>query len=334
MTGSPRPPTGLVLSAYNAAPAIDVRDPAAEAAYLAAVSTLPGVGGLEIPFYGDGLHRHDSAAFLAAVPQLPRHLDFTLTTIPDAMDSMARNPAVGLASTDPAGRREALRNASRAADAVRRLNDAAGRQAVIAVHIFSTPRRGAQGRGADAGALRASLAELAGFRWDGARLVLEHCDAAGGRGPGIKGFLPLHDEISASLAAGAGTGLAVNWARSVIEERDTAAPVRHARLALDAGILAGAVLSGCAAVGTARGAAWDDVHLPPATVAHGSLLTLARIRDFAAVLQPPGSPVPGVPPYRGLKVSAPPGATWQKRVAVVAASLAAARAAGWLASPA
>lgn len=331
MTGSPGPPTGLVLSAYNAAPALDACDPATETAYLAAVSALPGVGGLEIPFYGDGLHRHDSAGFLASVPQLPPRLQFTLTTIPDTMDSMARDPAVGLASTDRTGRKKALRNAFRAADAVRRLNDAAGRQAVTAVHIFSSPRPDAAGRGADAGALRTSLAELAGYRWDGARLVLEHCDAAGGHGPGIKGFLPLEDEISATLAAGAGTGLAVNWARSVIEQRDAAAPVRHARLALEAGVLAGAVLSGCAPVDTAFGPAWDDVHLPPAPVAHASLLTAARIRDFAAVLQRPGSPAP---PYRGLKVSAPPGSDWQERVAVVAASLAAGLAAGWLVSPA
>ena len=169
------------------------------------------------------------------MPRLPSHLDFTLTTIPDAMDSMARDPAVGLASTDPAGRRTALRNACRAADAVRQLNDATGRQAVTAVHIFSSPRPGGHGRGADAGALRASLAELAGYDWDGARPVLEHCDAAGGRGPGIKGFLALEDEISATLAAGAGTGIAVNWARSVIEQRDTAAPVRHAKLASGSG---------------------------------------------------------------------------------------------------
>lgn len=330
MTGSPVPAQGLVLSAYNAAPAIDVRDPAAEAAYLAAVSVLPGVGGLEIPFYGDGLHRHDSAGFLAAVQQLPRHLQFTVTTIPHAMESMVRDPAVGLASADPAGRTTALRNARRAADAVRQLNDAAGRQAVTAVHIFSAPRPDARGPGAGARALRASLGELAGYPWDGARPVLEHCDAAGGRGPGIKGFLPLKAEIDATLAAGAGTGIAINWARSVIEQYDTAAPERHARLALDAGVLAGAVLSGCAAMATGFGAAWDDVHLPPEPVAPGSLLTAERIRDFAAAMGPPGVASPGVPPYRGLKVSARRGAGWQERIAVVAASLDAARTAGWI----
>lgn len=329
MTGIPVPTSGVVLSAYNAAPALDGRDPAAEAAYLTAVSALPGVGGLEVPFFGDGLHRHDSAGFLAAVPHLPRRLQFTLTTIPDAMDSMARDPAVGLASADAAGRKTALRNARRAADAVRQLNDAAGRQAVAAVHVFSSPRPGAHGHGADVGALRESLAELAGYRWDGARLVLEHCDAAGGCGPGIKGFLRLEEEIAATLAAGAGTGLAVNWARSVIEERCTTAPLRHARLAFDAGVLAGGILSGCAPAATAFGAAWDDVHLPPAPVEPLSLLTAARIREFDAALQQPGPPAPGTPPYRGLKVSARPGTDWQERAAVVAASLDAAMAAGW-----
>jgi hypothetical protein len=93
--------------------------------------------------------------------------------------------------------------------------------------------------------------------------------------------------------------------------------------------LAGAVLSGCAPVDTAFGAAWDDARLPPDSVAPESLLTAGRVRDFAAAVQGTSSPVAGVP-YRGLRVSARPGSEWQERVAVVASSLAAARTAGWL----
>ncbi|MDQ0823383.1 hypothetical protein QFZ79_001126 [Arthrobacter sp. V4I6] len=93
--------------------------------------------------------------------------------------------------------------------------------------------------------------------------MLEHCDAAGSSHPPVKGFLSLEAEIDAVLGAGAGTGITVNWARSVIEQRDVAAPLRHVKLALEAGVLAGAVLSGCAPVATEFGAAWDDVHLPP-----------------------------------------------------------------------
>ena len=330
MTELPGP--GLVLSAYAAAPACDDWKPAAEAAYLAAVCALPGVDGLEIPFYGDRLHRYDGASFLRSVPRLPQHLHFTITTIPDTMDSLGQAPGFGLASGDPDGRRAALRSVARAAEAVRRLNDAAGRRAVTAVHLFSAPRpeSRAGGPGATAEALRASLTELSGFQWDGARPVVEHCDAAGSNRPPVKGFLSLEAEIDAVVGAGAGTGIAVNWARSVIEQRDVTAPLRHAGLALEAGVLAGAVLSGCASVDTEFGAAWDDVHLPPDSVAPQSLLTAGLVRDFATAVQGTSRSLAGVPPYRGLKVSAPPGSQWQERVAVVALSLAAARTAGWL----
>nr|WP_246223648.1 DUF4862 family protein [Pseudarthrobacter psychrotolerans] len=56
--------------------------------------------------------------------------------------------------------------------------------------------------------------------------------------------------------------VAVNWARSVIESRDTTAPDRHVELARQAGVLAGVVHSGCSPRPTPFGGAWDDAHLP------------------------------------------------------------------------
>lgn len=329
---------GLILSAYAAAPAIDSWQPAEEAAYLSAISTLPHVAGLEVPFYGGSgsgetlpgtaLHKYDGGWFLHAVRHLPQHLTFTITTIPDTMDRLSQQPAFGLASRDTEGRQAALAAASRAAEAVRSLNDALGRQAVRAVHLFSAPRPPA---GVSTRALRASLAELAGYGWDGVRPVLEHCDAAIGSGPWIKGFLPVEAEIEAILAADAGVGLAVNWARSVIEQQDVSAPDRHLKLADDAGVLAGAVLSGCSPVGTSYGRAWDDAHLPPARLEADSLLTADRIREFAlATGASAGAEVTGglSRVYRGLKVSAPRGATLEQRIAIVSGSIAAVREAG------
>lgn len=350
MTSSP----GLILSAYAAAPAIDSWHPADEAAYLSSVGSLPDVAGLELPFHGFyggsspgcatpsgralhkyALHKYDGGWFLRAVRHLPQHLAFTVTTIPDTMDRLGRQPAFGLASTDTDGRQAALTAVFRAAEAVRSLNDALGRQAVRAVHLFSAPRSPAGVSAgsvcpgsASPGALRASLAELAGYAWDGARPVLEHCDAAIGNGPWIKGFLPIEAEIEAILAADAGVGLAVNWARSVIEQQDVSAPIRHLKLATDAGVSAGVVLSGCSPVDTPFGRAWDDTHLPPARLEPGSLLTADRIREFAVAA---GVETPGGRRclYRGLKVSAPRGATVDQRIALISGSIAAVHEAGF-----
>lgn len=336
-----RPP-GLILSAYAAAPAIDSWHPQEEAAYLSAVGSLPHVAGLEVPYYGGSssgsatlpgraLHRYDGGWFLRAVQHLPPHLTFTVTTIPDTMDRLSQQRAFGLASRDPDGRQAALAAVARAAEAVRGLNDALGRQAVRAVHLFSAPRPSAGvSTGLSTGALTASLAELAGYAWDGARPVLEHCDAAIGNGPWIKGFLPVEAEIEAILTADAGVGLAVNWARSVIEQQDVSAPNRHLKLANDAGVLAGAVLSGCSPLHTSFGRTWDDTHLPPARLESGSLLTADRIREFAiaAHFEEPGGHGRSRP-YSGLKVSAPRGATLEQRIAIVSGSLAAVREAGF-----
>jgi Domain of unknown function (DUF4862) len=336
----PRDEPGLILSAYAAAPALDAWIPSDEADFLAAASRLPGVAGLEVPFYGDRLHKYDGGWFLNQARNLPPGLRFTITTIPDTMDRLADNPGFGLASTDAEGRQAALASAANAAEAVRRLNDAAGCAAVLAVHLFSAPRPSTSAGVVDGGrsteALQESLAELAGYAWEGATPVLEHCDAArtstarpAGVGPWAKGFLPIEAEIAAVLAADAGIGLALNWARSVIEQRDVRAPLRHLKLARDTGLLAGVVLSGCAPRATRFGGVWDDTHLPPASLEADSLLTTGRIREMADMLGQGAHAHHRPPPLRGLKVSAPPGSPVAERISILSGSIAAVRSAGF-----
>ena len=321
----------MIVSSYAAAPALDGWDPEQEAAFLAAAASLPHVSGLEIPLYATGeLHKYDGDWFLKQLRHLPDHLTYVVTTIPDTMDRLARSSDFGLASTTEAGRQAAIRRAAVAAEAVRTLNDALGRRAVRAVHLFSAPRPGAGMPGASSGVkeLTESLRHAAGFRWDGARIVLEHCDAAGPSRAPVKGFLRFGQEVEAVLAAGTGAGVAVNWARSVIEDRDPGAPVRHVELASAEGILAGVVLSGCSSQATGFGAAWDDSHLPPAPVEPASMLTPQRIRTLAAAVDA-GVDVHGPEPYRGLKISAPPGSSVWQRVALLEGSIDAVRGAGF-----
>lgn len=326
---------GLILSSYAAAPAVDGRSPVAEAAFLSGAAALQHVSGLEVPFYATGkLHKYDGDWLVQQVRHLPADFSYVVTTIPDTMDRLDSSADFGLASAIPAGRKAALERAAAASAAVRTLNRALGRKAVRAVHLYSAPSlshgdaRPLSRTSASVKALADSLRQVAELDWDGALPVLEHCDAASLRFPPVKGFLQMEQDIEAVLAADTEAGVTVNWARSVIESRDTSTPDRHVRLALQAGVLAGAVLSGCSSQATAYGAAWDDSHLPPAPVELASLLTSERIRSMTGVLDgTPNGTESDV--YRGLKVSAPPGATVEKRLSVLAASIDTVRRAGF-----
>jgi hypothetical protein len=91
------------------------------------------------------------------------------------MSRLGADPGFGLASTSKAGRRAAIdfiRDALRAAE---RLNERIGRSAVVALEIHSAPR--ADGQRASASALADSLKEISDWQWNGAQIVLEHCDA-------------------------------------------------------------------------------------------------------------------------------------------------------------
>lgn len=328
MSGS----AGLILSSYAAAPALDGWNPEAEAALLHAAARLPGVSGLEIPFYPTGqLHKYDGDWLLEQVRQLPDHLTFVVTTIPDTMSRQDGSADFGLASLTSAGRQAAVARAAAAARAVRALNSVLGRPAVRAVHLFSAPRpvpHGVPAGAAGIGPLASSLEQLAAFEWDTARPVLEHCDAAKPGQPPVKGFLTLEEELEAVTASGTGTGVAVNWGRSAIEGRAGSTAGCHIRRCLDSELLAGVVLSGCAPVGTRFGEAWDDCHVPPAPVEPASLLTPAAIRSVSAALESAPGGLNGEV-YRGLKVSAPQGSSVARRVGLLSDSIDIVRAAGF-----
>ena len=148
---------------------------------------------------------------------------------------------------------------------------------MVAVEIHSAPNT-TKGTPSSAEAFARSLGELLSWDWQGARLVVEHCDAPGPLGPPAKGFLPLDGDIAAVRAANAAAlsakkaeskddasessdggggkdgrvrgregpvGLCINWARSVLETRDPATALQHVVQAADAGVLAGVMFSGC-----------------------------------------------------------------------------------------
>lgn len=281
----------VLLSAYAASPAHGRWDPQLEAELLPALCTLPGVAGLEVPWI-DGLHPHDAEWFLRHVPAGIR---LALTPLPFVMARVASDPRYGIASPDEAGRAAALGDLARvAADVARIREDSPAEVALVALH--TAPRGGGTGS-----ALARSLAEAATWDWNGAQLVIEHCDAFTTAHEPEKGFLDLATELA--CLRGTSARMWMNWGRSAVELRDPDAVTAQLHEASASGLLAGLSFSGTAGQDGPYGAAWADAHLPirEADEASQSLLDAARVSAALAAAGPVG--------WLGVKVSRRPSDT-------------------------
>lgn len=259
----------LLVSSYAVSPAHATWDPDLEAELLPALCALSGVVGLEVPWMG-GIHPHDSEWFLRHVPA---GAELAVTPLPWVMRRCAADARYGIASPNEDGRRAAIADLRAVAHDVRRIDrDTDASVTVVALHTAP------QG-GGERARLAASLAEIAGWDWAGAQLVIEHCDAALPSHPWQKGFVTLDDEIGVMLSVDAPLALWLNWGRSVIETRDADAVTEQIAVAAATGRLAGLTFSGSAATDGPYGPAWTDGHLPLAAAdpASRSLLDAAHV---------------------------------------------------------
>lgn len=297
-------------------------------AYLEEVLSLPGVDGLEIswgapdweqdaPLLADVLGNWEDRGRGNRGQGNPR--GHVLTLIGAAATAAAKAPAVGLASPDPGGRDRAVQLVATAREAV--LDFLARGQRIVAVelHAFPTLPQADAGLGGDA--LERSLCEILSWDWGGVAVVLEHCDARSATTSWQKGLLPLDIEMKAVATAAANsptpTGMAVNWGRSAIEERDATAPERHVQRLRSAGLLRGVMLSGATDRDGAYGQAWSDVHPPLHEQVPDSVMDRLKV---AATLEAAGAGLL----YEGVKVAVrPPQATRKDRIALIRGTLAA-----------
>lgn len=297
-----------LVAAYVAAPP---EDPPTEAAVYEGLAGM-GIGGLEIPFDGR-LHPRDEPWLLGRLRPEWRHV---VTVLPGTYVRLRGDAAFGLASADEDGRRRALDFAEEALRAVERLNASAGRRVVAAVEVHSAPRvgDGRGGRGTPE-ALSRSLAALRRMDWQGAELLLEHCDApVAGREPD-KGFLPLEAELTALRASDGPVPAraSINWGRSALETRSAAGVLEHVRAARRAGLLGGLFFSGATPSHPEYGE-WRDSHAPFSTSCPASLLT----PEAAVETRREAGPVD----YLGVKVKPRPAALGvEARLAVLADAL-------------
>ena len=273
------------IGAYAASASLDEAD---ETALYAGIAAM-GVAGLEQPFFGT-LHRRDEGWLIS---QIRPEWSLVLTLLPGVMDFLKDDTHFGLASADPDGRKRALDYTESARRAVEKLHLALGRRAVRAVMLHSAPRLGDSGAKASLEGFVDSLTELRGREWQGAALLVEHCDAAvPGRAPD-KGFLRIEDEIMAlKLSRGkTSTGVAINWGRSALETRLAEGPLEHLRLAARAELLGGLFFSGVTPAHPEYGE-WQDSHAPFSTSCPESLLTPVAAK--AARYEAPDCPLIGL----------------------------------------
>lgn len=308
----------LVMGTYTPCPVRSVvrgRGPFAERLYVGSYATVPkkapeleaeyysGLGavalcaGLELGLTIKGTinanHTNDEGWLFGRLRDLgnPHQWHYVLTTITSTMDAIEKDPHFGLASDNEGGRAAAVEMGRSACAAVARLNAAVGQGKCRFVQFHSGPTRHstparAAGVSSSSQALTRSLSELLALDWQGARLMVEHCDSFDGVAP-VKGFLPLAREIEALQAVNVASApgkvlLTINWARSVLETHEAETAARHVREARQGGVLGGLMFSGCSGVDGPYGQ-WKDTHMPHARdesvqhFAEGSLLTRAEM---------------------------------------------------------
>ena len=245
----------LIITGYNAAPA----EKAAAAAYYAKLLQIGSADGLGFAWNGP----QTPAELADVLADLPKSWSITLNDIPATLREVTDNPSFGLASPDEPGRRAAVEMLRQIRASIKAMNDGLGRRVVLAVEIHSAPGSVHRIVTPNSSAFQRSLDEAAALDWDGAALLVEHCDAyIAGQKP-AKGFLTLADEIGAlSSLSGSPIGLSLNWGRSMIELRDPRRVIDHVTAASDAGLLRGLTFSGASEIANDYGDAWADIHLP------------------------------------------------------------------------
>ena len=306
--------TSYVVGAYAASPAHGTWHPDLEEEFYSGLAAMPRVNALEIPWLGR-LHPHDDQWILT---HFPARFTAVVTGIGNVMSTADE---LGLASPDDDARNKALATTKKLLGDVRRFNDEVGRQVVSAVELHSAPR----GTGT-ADALAAGLAEVATWDWDGAQLLVEHCDAfISGQAP-EKGFLRLEDEIAAIRSSEAPVKISMNWGRCAIELRGGEQVAGQVGEAAASGLLDGIIFSGAADREGEAGYAWIDAHhafrrSPQHPLGDPtSLLTEERVADALRATRSAGED--NAPQWLGVKVGwAHPAGTVAERLQMVADAL-------------
>lgn len=221
-----------------------------------------GVDALEIPVseFVEGAQRANKDTF----NPLDLGLDSVVTMIPSTMQKLGKNMFYGLASTDEAGRQEAVRDIVEVLELSDRLSVAGIKGRLRAIQVHSAPRS----HRSSVEAFESSLRDILTVTPSDVSIVIEHCDAPREGRPFAKGFLELSSEIAAVQRINdSRLGIAINWGRSAIEGQTAAYVDAQISEAAASGVLKGLMFSGVAEAEGVWGPPWDDSHIAPRGVA-------------------------------------------------------------------
>jgi len=278
-----------IIGAYASAPSLSSYDKSLETEfYYKLIKSIPQIQGLEIPFFGEDIHKFGSDFLFNFISP---DWDNVLTCIPGTMGYLEENSKFGLASDDTLGRKEAIAMHARANNTLHTINEKYGKKAIIAVQIATAPSMSVTGVSSSVDSLLKSLDEILRWDWGGAKVVIEHCDRFIPAHPFEKGFLSIDNEIETLLkiSSSCNVGITINWARSAIEERNFVTPIKHLEVASKNNLLSGLIFSGTSENDPLYGR-WKDNHMPfsfsDSLDCHevNSLLTLKNISKSLACI--------------------------------------------------
>ncbi len=272
-----------IVGAYASAPSLSVDDEILELKfYNDLFKSIPEIKGLEIPFFGENVHRFGTDFLLNLISPL---WDNVLTCIPGTMLALEKNQNFGLSSDNEEGRKKAVEMHKKANLLLHETNQRHGRKSFLAVQIATAPSMFISGVSSSLNSFMKSMEELLSWDWGGAKIVIEHCDAFIVGQPNRKGFFTLEKEIDAfkSLSIDNDVGVMINWARSAIEGRSPDKPIEHLKSLSENNLLSGLIFSGVSSNDHQYGA-WEDYHMPFAQsydvefFEENSLLSLSNIK--------------------------------------------------------
>lgn len=259
-----------LVGAYASSPGLNDKKIKDDEIYYRSLAELPLIGGLEVPFFENTEEKNTSQRWHRFTPQeylkwMNENWNFVFTLIPGVMERLQSDPHEGLASTDSSARKKAIEFVRLSLESVKSWNDYFGRKCIQGVEIHSAPKLGNKEINSSASAFSESLEEILDWNWEGATVLIEHCDQyiAGSEQP-AKGFLSLKDEISTIEKLNHNSTSAkvlINWGRSAIEGRSALLPEEHLQLANQSNVLGGLIFSGASVQDELYGH-WTDSHAP------------------------------------------------------------------------
>ena len=127
----------FIVGSYATSPCLFNWDKDKEIEFMQALKNqLHSIRGLELPFWGQGIHQFDEELFLTL---LDKKWEYVLTCLPGNMKELESNVHFGLASNNEPSRLEAIEFYKRANKTVKRINDYFGSKKIISIVIATSP---------------------------------------------------------------------------------------------------------------------------------------------------------------------------------------------------